>query len=139
MAENVLVFRVGIAHYALDTARVLYIERAPGFSPVPLAPAYVRGVCALRGEVMPLIDLAALLSLDHEGEYRCALAVGRRGEAFSLLCDDVMETRSAAGALKRAGAVGTYVAALFDDGVAALDFDALTDAILHGMGGARDG
>lgn len=57
---RLLVFRAGGESYALSMDCVREVERVSRVAPVPGAPEFVRGLVNLRGEILPLLDLAAL-------------------------------------------------------------------------------
>lgn len=57
---RLLVFRAGGESYALSMECVREVERVSRVTPVPGAPEFVRGLVNLRGEILPLLDLAAL-------------------------------------------------------------------------------
>jgi len=76
----------GGEHYALPVDAVLEIAELGQVTPVPGAPSGVLGVRNLRGQVIPVIDLATVLSLSgdaeserivvtEDGDLRAALAV----------------------------------------------------------------
>lgn len=58
---RLLVFQAGGGFYALSMESVREVERLGRVTPVPGAPPFVRGLVNLRGEILPLIDLAALI------------------------------------------------------------------------------
>jgi purine-binding chemotaxis protein CheW len=58
----------GGEHYALPVTAVLEIADTGQVTPVPGAPAGVLGVRNLRGQVIPVIDLATMLGLSDEAE-----------------------------------------------------------------------
>jgi purine-binding chemotaxis protein CheW len=57
--------RVGIGpeHYALPVDRVLEVAELGDLTPVPGSPPETMGVCNLRGQVIPVMDLAMVLDL----------------------------------------------------------------------------
>lgn len=60
------ILRVGAGDVALDAhdlQEVVRLEKLP--PPRPRAPAWSRGTLSLRGQPLPLVDLAGLLQLDH--------------------------------------------------------------------------
>jgi purine-binding chemotaxis protein CheW len=69
---RLLVFRVGGQSCGLHMEHVREVERVGRVTAVPGAPAFVKGLINLRGEILPLVDLAALL-----GEGRHAGTQGR--------------------------------------------------------------
>ncbi|GIU76780.1 MAG: hypothetical protein KatS3mg005_0018 [Bryobacteraceae bacterium] len=58
---RLLVFQAGGESYALSMESVREVERVGRVTPVPGAPPFIRGLVNLRGEILPLIDLAALI------------------------------------------------------------------------------
>jgi len=55
-----LVFRIGSERYALQAIEVAEVLPRLPLKPIPHAPAWVAGVFAYRGAVVPVIDLSAL-------------------------------------------------------------------------------
>ncbi|MBD3837014.1 chemotaxis protein CheW [Brevundimonas sp.] len=56
-------FRVGQQAFCIDIASVIEIRGWTPATPLPGAPAYLKGVLNLRGTVLPIIDLAVRLGL----------------------------------------------------------------------------
>lgn len=56
-----LTFRIGNESYGLELAKTREIIEYGGITEVPLMPNFLRGVINLRGEVVPVIDLAVRL------------------------------------------------------------------------------
>ncbi|WP_321475592.1 chemotaxis protein CheW [uncultured Paludibaculum sp.] len=65
VTERFLAFQLAGESYAVPLTRVLETERLPKATNVPGLPAFVMGVVNLRGSVLPLVDLAMLLELEH--------------------------------------------------------------------------
>jgi purine-binding chemotaxis protein CheW len=59
--EQRLTFRVGDRHYALPVDAVREVARRPVLTRVPMAPDSLIGLANLRGRVLPVVSLAALL------------------------------------------------------------------------------
>ena len=59
--SELLTFRVGKTDFAVSAAEVAEVLRSAKLTRVPLAPAGLLGVTSLRGAVVPVISLAALL------------------------------------------------------------------------------
>lgn len=55
-----LQFRLGADRYALDVHDVLEVLPLPAFKRLPEAPAWVAGLYAHRGELLPVLDLSQL-------------------------------------------------------------------------------
>lgn len=60
---QLLSFRVAGDEYAFDIARVSEIIKVPRITAVPNVPPYVKGLVTIRNQLMPIIDLRALLGL----------------------------------------------------------------------------
>ncbi|MFO1217837.1 MAG: chemotaxis protein CheW [Burkholderiaceae bacterium] len=70
-ALQYLRFAIGTESYAVRVESVREILELMPMTPLPLVPAFVRGVMNLRGVVVPVLDLGARLGLQ-------ATVVGRR-------------------------------------------------------------
>jgi purine-binding chemotaxis protein CheW len=95
-------FQVGDLLLGVDIQQVEEINRHLDLTPVPHAPACVRGVVNLRGEVVTAVDLRTVLGLppaaftkstrnvvlDSHGE-QIGLLVDRIGDVVRLVGDDV--------------------------------------------------
>lgn len=76
----VLVLEVHDWRCALELRDVVETLRPLPVQPVPGAPSYVRGVAVIRGQPMPVVDLAALLTgtpEEHCERFVCIRAGGR--------------------------------------------------------------
>jgi purine-binding chemotaxis protein CheW len=62
-AVRAVLLPLGDEWRALEVHRVREVVAAPLTTPLPAAPAAVTGVFSLRGEIVPLFDLAVLLGL----------------------------------------------------------------------------
>jgi purine-binding chemotaxis protein CheW len=88
----------GGEHYALPVEEVLEIAELGQVTPVPGAPSGVLGVRNLRGQVIPVIDLATMLGLSSEdGNERIVVAEdrGRRAALAVTATVDVGELGAA--------------------------------------------
>jgi purine-binding chemotaxis protein CheW len=54
---QIVVCELADEHYGLDIAKVFEIIRHQPITPVPRAPAFVKGVINLRGRIIPVVDL----------------------------------------------------------------------------------
>jgi purine-binding chemotaxis protein CheW len=61
MKEGFMVFRLGSERYAVPLSCVRELGRIPNVTPVPRLPGFVAGVANLRGNVLGLIDLQAVV------------------------------------------------------------------------------
>lgn len=58
-----IIFKLKDNYFALNSSLVSGIQSLPPITPVPEIPSVFKGVCNIRGEVIPLADLRALLSM----------------------------------------------------------------------------
>jgi len=61
---HLVTFQLGKEEYGVEIASVQEIIRATDITPVPGAPAHVRGVINLRGKIIPVVDLRKRFSLN---------------------------------------------------------------------------
>jgi len=61
--RELIAFRIGAQEFCVDIMAVREIRGWTPATPLPHAPAYVRGVINLRGAVLPIVDLAERLGL----------------------------------------------------------------------------
>lgn len=82
--------RSGREHYALPVEGVREIAQVGRISPVPGAPPEVLGVWNLRGDVMAVVDLAAVLGI--EGEEPGRIVVAEAGDLHAgLAVEEVID------------------------------------------------
>jgi purine-binding chemotaxis protein CheW len=102
MGKHYVTFTLGEARWCLPVEQVMQIVRRENLIAVPKPPIFVEGVINLRGEIVPVFDLASRLAaargqLAREtgrrsgAEYRRRVVIARQG---SRLCGlDVDEVR----------------------------------------------
>ena len=83
-------------------------------APVPAAPAWLAGVSVWRGEVLPVVCLAALLGLSgHDARRRTLIVLGETWPEVGLLVTAAEDVRSVPeAALRAADALAACVAGL---------------------------
>jgi len=123
-----LVTRVRDERYAFPVTTVREVARDLEVTPVPGAPAAVRGVHNLRGEVVPILELATLLGLG-DGAAACVIVVEDAGRRAGLTVDELLDVRQLPGELEAAEA--PLVGSVLVDGdlVGVLDVRAILDAV----------
>jgi purine-binding chemotaxis protein CheW len=94
-------FRLGDLHFGVPVLRVQEVLRYQEMTHVPLAPAMVRGLINLRGQIVTAIDLRSRLAMPALDADRLPMNVVVRSEegAVSLLVDaigDVVEVEDSA-------------------------------------------
>ncbi len=91
---EVLVCRLGGERYAVETRHLRAVQWASGITPVPSTHGFVMGIVSVRGEIVTLLDLAAMIGLSSigpkEGEACPALLLGLPGLRSGLVVDEVL-------------------------------------------------
>jgi len=64
---EILKFRLAYQEYAVGMKYVREVVLTGGITPVPGTPDYISGICAIRGEIISLVDLRALFSISGKG------------------------------------------------------------------------
>ena len=132
-----LTFRIGNELFGMDLTQTREILEYSGVTEVPLMPKFLRGVINLRGEVVPVIDLAVRLGRDPIKVQRrtCVivveLEVDKHMHVLGLLADAVSEVVELPdSAIDEAPAFGANIRAEFIQGIAKRDghFVVLLDA-----------
>ncbi len=62
--EEILIIKNGSEHYGISTEDINQISRVPSLMPLPLRPAGVRGLCAVGGNIVTMVDMNLLLDMD---------------------------------------------------------------------------
>ena len=60
---QIVVFKLGDEHFAVETERVQSITDVMGITKVPKAPSYIKGLINLRGSIKSLVDINLLLDV----------------------------------------------------------------------------
>lgn len=95
--KQYLTFNIGHEHYGLELSQTREIIEYSGITEVPLMPSFLRGVINLRGEVVPVIDLAVRLGRKPiEVQKRTCIIVvelenNEQNHVLGLLADAVSE------------------------------------------------
>ncbi len=119
-----LTFTLGAEEYGIEILKVQEIKGYTAFTPIPNAPAYIKGVINLRGTVVPVVDLRTKFAMS-EAEYNrftvvIVVTVGTR--VFGLVVDavsDVLDIPRAA--IEATPALGRDVDTSFMTGMAKSD------------------
>ena len=82
-SREVLVFVLGSEEYAVDILKVQEIRGYEKVTPIPAAPAYLKGVVNLRGIIVPVIDMRMVntLSALKPGSTRLSATADRMSKA----------------------------------------------------------
>ncbi|HKP17422.1 MAG TPA: chemotaxis protein CheW [Gaiellaceae bacterium] len=83
--------RVGLGDetYALPVGNVTETATADGLAPLPGSPPSVVGVCNLRGELLPVFDLAGVLGLPRSGNGERMVVLEHSKHRAGLVVDAV--------------------------------------------------
>ncbi|HLZ31704.1 MAG TPA: chemotaxis protein CheW [Chloroflexota bacterium] len=93
---EVIVCRLGTEHYAVESRHLRAVQWANGITPVPCTPSYVIGIVSVRGEIVTLLDLAAMIGLTSapaatsNSLARPVLLLGLAGQRSGLVVDEVL-------------------------------------------------
>ena len=77
-------FSVGSSSYAVHESFVTELDRVPKITLVPQAPAWLRGVTNLRGDILSVVDLRSFIGLDPTAASGRMLVLRLPEETFSL-------------------------------------------------------
>ena len=135
MSSDHVRVRVGRESYAFPIGSVLEVGAMDTPTPVPGAPRGVLGVWNLRGQVLPVLDLAALLGIEApEAPSRVVVAeAGRRRAALAV--GAITDVGPLPAATEAAPGEHLSAAALVDGSLVGLvDVEALLDTV--GGGGS---
>jgi purine-binding chemotaxis protein CheW len=99
--EQVVVFKLSQEEYALPISEVREIINYSGLTKIPNAPLYMEGIINLRGNVVPVINLARKFErpftmgdepkviIIETGEYNIGVIVNEVTEVMSLKDEDI--------------------------------------------------
>jgi chemotaxis signal transduction protein len=83
--------RVGAELYALPVAHVLEVGEMRDLTAAPWASRAALGICNLRGDVLPVFDLATVLGLPRSEAPQRMLVAERAGIRAGLAVDEVTD------------------------------------------------
>jgi purine-binding chemotaxis protein CheW len=83
--------RLGAESYALSVDHVLEVVDGGGISPLPGAGPHVMGVRNLRGQVVPVFDLARLLGAERTGPPERICVASHAAGVGGLAVDEVVD------------------------------------------------
>lgn len=92
--EPAVLFRLGTDWYGVAVAHVREVVRVPAVTALPFAPAHVRGIVAVRGEFVPVIDLPIALQRTSRASAQAPIrlvVVAADGLDAAFLVDEVTD------------------------------------------------
>lgn len=127
--RQVVEFALAHERYAIEAAYVREALPFEDLTPLPCAPAFVRGLVNVRGRILPVIDLKRFLGLPDPGigDLHRILVVSAANLEFGLLADVVIGIRPLSSAALQpipaalGAAHGDYFRGVTSDRVALLD------------------
>ena len=95
-----LTFALGQEEYGVEILKIQEIKGFSAITPLPNAPAYVKGVLNLRGTIVPILDLRAKFGLPEAAvtAFTVIVVVQVQGQTMGFLVDAVSDVLTVAGA-----------------------------------------
>jgi two-component system chemotaxis response regulator CheV len=122
--------RVGSELYALPVAHVLEVGEMGALTVAPGASRATLGVCNLRGDLLPVFDLAAVLGLPRSESPQRMLVAERNGTRAGFAVDEVTDVDELPEADQDVDSELLSSAALIDGSlVGVIDVDRLFDTL----------
>lgn len=130
---EILACRLGRERYAVETRHLRAVQWVREITPVPCTPAFVVGIVSVRGEIVTLLDLAAMIGLGattiadaNEQHSQPVLLLGLPGVRSGLVVDDVLGVeRVKLEALQPSLSGREFTRGIGPDNTILLDLDAL--------------
>ena len=119
--REVLVFILGTEEFGVDILKVQEIRGYEKVTPIPAAPAFLKGIVNLRGVIVPVIDLRVKFSMPEPRYDSTTVMVVLRvgGRIIGIVVDAVSDVvRLSAGEIKAAPRLGSVVDSTYLEGLA---------------------
>ena len=88
---QIVVFKLGDEHFAVETERVQGINDMMGITRVPKAPSYIKGLINLRGSIKSLVDINLLLDVNSSVVQNNIIILTVEDEEIGISVDEVEE------------------------------------------------
>ncbi|MBD7909867.1 MULTISPECIES: chemotaxis protein CheW [Clostridium] len=88
---QIVVFKLGDEHFAVETDKVQSINDMMGITSVPKAPSYIKGLINLRGSIKSLVDINLLLDVNSTEEQQSIIILTVEDEEIGISVDEVEE------------------------------------------------
>ena len=89
---QVVVFKLNDEQFAVETSRVQGINDRMEITKVPKAPAYIKGLINLRGNVISLLDINLILDVEKgENDQNNIIVLHTQDELVGIMVDEVDE------------------------------------------------
>lgn len=93
--EEILIIKNGSESYGVSTSDINQISRVPALMPFPLRPFGVRGLCAVSGDIVSMIDINLLFDtqeVDYESDKSRLLTLNAEYSSSAILVSEVYNT-----------------------------------------------
>lgn len=101
-----LLVGLGTERYALPVSDVIEVAELDELTTVPGAPQAVMGVQNLRGQVVPVVDLGAVLRPAGANERRAIVVVDDAGDPAALAVDSLLDVQTVEATERADGPLG---------------------------------
>ena len=91
---SALVIQAGGETYGLPMESLVAVYMGHTIIPVPCVPAYVAGIANVRGEIMPVFDLAALLKVPSADTKQALIVASSKENSIAFCVETVGEARA---------------------------------------------
>lgn len=93
IANEYISFRLGKELYAVEILKVREIRSLMEITPVPKMPVYISGVINLRGDIIPVMDLAVKLKFEgvKYGDFSVIIVVEVENRLIGILAEEVLD------------------------------------------------
>ena len=110
----------------MDMLTAVYLNHK--IIPMPCVPSFVAGIANIRGEIMPVFDLAVLLKVPGDDTKRALIVATSKDNSVAFCVEAVGETRTVQmSALRTVPPMlnEAYIGGISDDGMAMLNVEAI--------------
>ena len=88
---QIVVFKLGEEHFAVETEKVQSINDMMVITIVPNAPSYIKGLINLRGNIKSLVDINLLLNANSTEDQQNIIILTVEDEEIGITVDEVEE------------------------------------------------
>ncbi len=88
---EVLRFQLAYQEYAIEMRSVREVILTGEITPVPGTPPFISGICAVRGQIISLVDLRILFRLPEKGltDLNRVIVITGKNVTFGILADNI--------------------------------------------------
>jgi purine-binding chemotaxis protein CheW len=97
--QQFLTFALGAEEYGVEILKIQEIKGFSAVTPLPNAPAYVKGVLNLRGTIVPIVDLRKKFGMPEEAytKFTVIVVVQVQGKILGFVVDAVSDVLTLTG------------------------------------------